>query len=170
MIVLVIMVFIVSVSFYLGYLYGRNSEKLLHASEAYYLSEIDFYKTKYTETVEKHNELVGAYNSLLNDYNNLLQTKQNYGNFETLYFTGNSIGTVPEINIPAGTYYITVTHYGSKNCQAFIYRDENDTSPELIANLDDAGDESFCFEGALDNGYINVYADGDWRIIIEKSE
>ena len=152
-ILIVVMIFVFLIGFFIGeFVASDNWEKI------YYPLNNDY------------NNLVYKYNILVDEYNSEFVQKQEFEEFETLYFAGIGNDTIKGLKAPSGSYYITCKHQGNSNCFAYFYNSIDASYGDLIANFIGEGSEIYGYSGIIDNGYINIQADGSWSITIEKAE
>lgn len=124
---------------------------------------------EYDMAVDTYDTLLADYNELLGEYLDIVKQKENYDDFENLSFSGIGNDIIKGINVPKGSYYIITTHRGKSNCIVYFYEDANSYG-NLISNMIGNGSEVYGFHDSVRNGYINIKADGQWTITIEKAE
>ena len=89
-----------------------------------------------------------------------------------MIYTGRGDKVISGISLSRGAYYVEYTHNGRSNFIADLYHGADGTEWDLVAN-----DIGVCsgrmligdaLKGPITNGMIEVEADGDWTITIEK--
>jgi hypothetical protein len=92
--------------------------------------------------------------------------------FRPLVYTGKGDQVITGINLPKGAFYAEYTHNGESNFIVDLYYDANSNRSDLVANDLMQCSGRMAIDSALtrsiQNGMMEVSADGDWTITINK--
>ena len=138
-----------------------------------------FYKSTIKRTDLKYGATeLGYLNYTIKYQNNLEKTaKAEITNipsepFETISYSGTGDKVISNVNIPAGSYSITLTHNGKSNFITKLHYGEKSYEYQLLTNEIGAYKGTHALEEtkgkALKNGMISVDADGYWTITINR--
>jgi hypothetical protein len=94
-------------------------------------------------------------------------TTYDNSDFETLTFSGTGDQYIRDINLPQGTYVITIkTDAVAMRDVAYLYN-FNESLWETYVETDDSDEGMKIWSGSIENGYIEVASDNSWTITIE---
>lgn len=89
-----------------------------------------------------------------------------------LEFSGRGDKVITNITLPRGAYYVEYTHSGRSNFIVHLYYDSNGSGKDFLVNeIGNCSGQTViesALEGVVQNGLLEVEADGAWKISIKK--